>query len=371
MGLYSTNKVNAVAESTVEPVNEADQIIKEIEECAFDSNFGDIMEAAIQLHENDKRMFDALIECDFISATNEAVMLEEEAAEANEAGNEKKKVKIAEAIQKIFIAIEEAIKKAAANIIYKITDLVKGDKKLYDLYKPVLTLKNLEGFGGIADFAFPKKEANVKKLDYNLKSVDNVKRYTVEVNNKIKSADSKESIDSAYSEFEAMIAKDKEEFDKRMGEKYFNNKEEKWTPTEDWQIQNMLNGINNANETINGIKNQAATIIGALKALRSEAKSAASNSKGKDEIEVYALNKLYSVSSETCNLFSKEFKAYISIAMKQIAAYRKAAILCGRYALKKSKGEAPATEVEANTEAMLSWAIGESSDVYVAECLGY
>ena len=156
-----------------------------------------------------------------------------------------------------------------------------------------------------------------------------------------------------------------------MGEKFFNNKEEKWTPTEEWQIESMLNGINNANKTINGIKNHAATIIGALKALRSEAKSAASNSKGKGEIEVYALNKLYSVSSETCNLFSKEFKVYISIAMKQIAAYRKAAILCGRYALKKSKGEAPATEVEVEQEAMLAWAIGESSDVYVAECLGY
>ena len=86
MGLYSNNKVAAVAANESASVNEEmSNIIKEIEECAYDPEFGDIMEAAIQIHENDQRMFDTLIGLDFASAVNESVMLEGDAEEANNA----------------------------------------------------------------------------------------------------------------------------------------------------------------------------------------------------------------------------------------------------------------------------------------------
>lgn len=368
MGLYSTNKVASVAmqESSVdEMLNES---IREIEECTFDPEFGDVLEAAIQLHENDKRMFDALIECDFISAVNESVMLEAEAEEANAAADEKKKGKIGETIEKIYTAVIEFIKKAAANVIYKITDLVKADKKLYELYKPVLTMDNLKDFTGIADFAFPKAMINKESL----KDVDAAKQFSVEFNNQAMKAETKEDIDSFFEEFAKKLSETEEKFKSMSGDgTYFEERQEKWVPSEDWQLKKMLNVLSSASDTIGEIKNHAAQVMGVLKGLKAQAKSATKvNKKEAGEVEVYKLNKIYKASSATCSLFSKEFKVYTSLAMRQIAACRKAAILCGRYALKKSKGEA-ATEEKAAQESMVMWAIGESSDMYVAECLGY
>lgn len=373
MGLYSINKVASVAESVEDAVlNEAEEFMRQIDECSYDPEFGHIMEAAIQLHENDKRMFDALIECDFISAVNESVMLEADAEEANAAGNEKKKIKISEMIEKIFTAVMDAIKKAAANIIYKITDLVKSDKKLYAAYKPVLTIDNLKDFPGIQDFAFPKAIINSESL----KSVENAKKFSEEFNNAVTRMESKEDIDSAYETFQNKVKEEKESF-ANMAQKdtYFGEKEKSWKPTESWQISKMLNTLDSASDTIKEIKNHAAQVLGALKTLKNEAKSATKgvSKKTAGEVEVYKLNKLYKVSSETCNLFKQEFSAYISLASRQIAACRKAAILCGRYAAKKAKGAEtkPETEEKAANESMIMWALGESSDVYVSECLGY
>ena len=84
MGLYSTNRVASVyTEST-------DAIIRNTD-WTPDFRVGSMMEACIEIHENDAKMFDSLIECDFLSSQNYNVMTEADAEEANKTGNEVKK----------------------------------------------------------------------------------------------------------------------------------------------------------------------------------------------------------------------------------------------------------------------------------------
>ena len=106
MGLYSTNRVSGLTEAT------------DIE-LVPDSSFGDIMECNIQLCEHERMMFESLIELDFVSATNEAVLTEAEAEEKNKAADGEKKVKIGEKVAQVIDNAIAAIKKAFANFIAK------------------------------------------------------------------------------------------------------------------------------------------------------------------------------------------------------------------------------------------------------------
>lgn len=364
MGLYSTNKVATVGAV----VNEHNEIVREIEECVVNKSFGDIMEAVIQLHENDQKMFDALIECDFMSAVNESVMLEADAEEANAAADEKKKSKIMEMIHKVIDSVVEWIKKAAANIIYKITDICKTDEKLYNAYKPVLNMKNIEGFKGIADFAYPKNA--VKAND--LQSVDSAKAAANIFNNEVANVENKEEMDAKFNQFKEKMEAVKQNCENlTTSGNYFEEPVEMWIPANDGVLSSMLDNMKSGKDTIDAIKNRSAEVIGALKELKATAKSD-KKAAGKEasEMEVYRLNLKYKVASETCSTMSKYFKAYTAVAMKQVAAYRKASILCGRYALKAVKGAEPAKE-EGVGESLIMWAIGESSDLYVEERFGY
>jgi hypothetical protein len=352
-----------------------------------DFTVGHLMEAVIQLHENDKKMFDSLIECDFISATNDLVMEAEEAEKENKAGNDTKIKTIGQKISDVLSAISKAIQKAAANFIAKITDLVKADKKIYETYKDVITIDALKDFKGIADFSFPKEMITSESI----KSAENSSKFTAEFNSKVAKAEDREVIDSAYKEFEEKVKKEEESYNK-LKEESFQDKVDFWKPTEQWQIKKMLESVSSASKTIKDIKTVATASIKALKLIQSDAKKAQfsfASKKGAEEIEVYKMKKLYDVASQNAKLHSKEFNTYTNVAAKQIAACRKAVILCGRYAKKGSKAEETATDTKGKSakdddvevlhgevvddfkESMIMYALGESSDEYVFECLGY
>lgn len=351
MGVYSTNRIGAIAESA----------IAENLELVPDPSLGHIMEACISIHENDAKMFDSLIELDFVSATNEGALLEAEGLAA-------KGEKILDKIKHLFEMVINFIKKAVANFIAKIIDLVKSDKKLYETYKDTLKLENLKGFPGIIDFAFPNAAFSKDSLD----STEKAKSFTKEFNTKVQREDTREAIDNAWEEFKKKFDTEKEAYNKKIEEVAFRKKEEKWRPTESWQLTAMANSVNNASQTIKDMKADAAKTIAALKELQADAKKNKSNVNKADngEVEVYKMKVLYDAASKTTKFYSKKFSTYTNIASKQIAAYRKAFILCGRYALKISKGEGAKAE-EAKNEAAITYALGESSNEYVYECLGY
>lgn len=368
MGIYSTNRVAGVVaqEAAVKPevVSEAEmmnQIIKEIEETAVDPNFAHMMEAAIQIHENDHKMFNALIECDFISAANEHVMLETEAIEANGAANESKFAAIKQKIHELIEKFIELIKKAAQNVTTKIIELTNSDKKLHEKYAKTLTAKNLEGFAGIPNFAYPKGNVLAGIIDKS-KSTATFSAFTVKVAN----AATREEIDGALAEFKTAIENEKSSFEK-LSEEFFEAKVDKWIP-DGAQISKISNAVQFSNDTIKAVKTLAAKEISKLKEIQKEAKSGKVSFKDRKEageLQVYKMNKLYEVASKICNTFSKEFSAYTNMAIKQVAAYRKAFIICGRYALAKANGK------EVQQEAMTIHMIGESSDLYVFESLCY
>lgn len=364
MGIYSTNRVSFANESL-------DTLIEEMD-WTPDYSIGSMMEAVIQIHENDAKMFDSLIECDFVSANNQFIMNEAEAEASNSSNDEKKKMKIGEKIHAIFEAVKSFIQKMAANFIAKVMDIVKSDKKICEQYEKVLTLDNLKNFEGIAGFNWVKAPITVDSL----KNTENTKKFTSDFINKATNASDKETIDTAFEEFKNKVEKEEKEFSKLEEELFVKTPDgAKWKPTEKWQLSMMLYRVGNASDTIKEIKQAAAKTISELKLIQNNAKKASSSTSKKkeaSEVEVYKMKKLYDVASQTTKLFSKEFAAYTRVASKQIAAYRKALILCGRAAAKAAKGESTSKNTEeVNNESAIMYVLGESSDAYVYECLGY
>ena len=364
MGLYSTNRVSSVTESS-----ESSDALIESMDWTPDFSIGSVMEAVIQIHENDAKMFDSLIECDFISANNNSIMNEAEAEEANNSANETKANKIGDKIHAIIEAIKNFIQKAASNFIAKIVDLTKSDKKIYDTYKDVLKIENLKDFEGIKDFRFPKTMLNSD----NIKSIDNVKNFSKEFVDKITRSDDIESIKDTYGKFETKCNEEVESFEKLEEESF--EAATTWKPSETWQIKRMLESVSTASSTIKEIKQTAAKTIAALKEFQASCKKAKIGifaKKKAGDVEVYKMKTLYDIASKTTQLFSKEFGVYTRTATKQIAACRKATILCGRAAKKAVKGEdVNKTEENVNQESATMYVLGESSDAYVYECLAY
>lgn len=355
MGLYSTNRVASVAESS-------DALIESMD-WTPDFSIGSVMEAVIQIHENDAKMFDSLIECDFISANNISIMTEAEAEQANSANDEKKKSKIGEKIHAIIEAIKNFIQKAAANAIAKITDFVKSDQKIYNAYKDVLKVENLKDFEGIKDFAYPSNKLDSK----NIKELgDQVEKFV----SVAKNAKTRDAIDSAHETFQNESDKIINKINAEIAWG-FQEKQSAWKPNQE-QIGEMLGVVKNASAIIKGIKEHTAVIIGELKKLQNDAKAVLKSKAETSETEVYIANKMFQVASSSAKLFSKEFAAYNRTATKQIAAYRKAVILCGRAAAKSAKGtDESKSDKTVEQEAAAMYVLGESSDAYVYECLAY
>ena len=365
MGLYSTNRIGAFSESAQQIAD----IVKEIEETAYDPNFGSLLEIPIMLQENDQRMFESLIEADFISVTNEAVMLEAEAEKANGEANKTKVQAIKEKISQIIETVISAIKKAVANFIAKVMSVIKNDKKLIDSYASVLNEKNLEGFAGIKDFAFPKdfSDSSVKNLTVS---------YLNDLADATKFINSDPTLDEMESFYKDLVEKHKNEDKKDIDNMFFNEKTAAFVPNNS-QISLMKTKLTNANDTLKNVKDQASRIIAILKDTKTKTakiKTDAKKDKNVDEETVKFAKASYDIVSYICNSGSKYISKLVNGVSRQIGAYRKCWILCGRYAAKKAKGEESETKATAESVALeeaMQIALAESSDIYVFERLGY
>ena len=142
MGLYS--KMTSVNEST-------DAIIKEIEECTTFEPDAHVMEYVLDIHENDHKVFESLIECDFVSAVNESVMTEAELSAFNEEANESKVKMLKTKVHEVIEGIMRKIKELAQAFLAKVLKLFKTDEKIVEKYSKVLTMENLKGFKYIVE----------------------------------------------------------------------------------------------------------------------------------------------------------------------------------------------------------------------------
>lgn len=352
MGLYSTNRVCGLAPEV-------------FTEEAYDPSFGSIMETAIQICENDQKMFDTLIECDFLSAHTEATMLEEDATAALLEQDDAKKKGILQKIKDLINAVISAIKKAASNFIAKINNIISNDKKIYERYEKNLTVANLQGFKGIKKF-------KMIDLVINQNEPKNSKVFDVYKNsfiNKAYDAQSKDEIDNAYDEMKEALSSIK-----TVGEDiYFEDEVEDFVP-DDKDIQKIKSVVKASNTLVKGIKDNAAARIKELKAVESAAKDAiikGKNKKDAGEVAVYASKKVYDATSAVTKAYTHRFAQFTNIAARQLATARKAFLICGKYCNKKAKGENPnETEDQATAEAV-DYAVMESSDEYIFSELGY
>lgn len=365
MGLYSVKAT---------PVEESTSAVEE--SINFDPN-AHIMEYVLDIHENDHKIFESLIECDFVSAVNESVMTESDLSAFNEAANGSKIQMLKTKVHEVVEGIIRKIKELAQSFVSKLMGLFKTDAKIIEKYSEVLTMENLEGFKGITNFSFPKKKLDKNVIQEAISFVDDVATIT-----KINTVGTSDEISGIVEEFKNK-AKEAVNFSE-ISKKYFDDPVESWKPAF-IDLQQIVKTLKNSSDTIKDIKDASVVIVGSLKNTRDKAKANMKEVKSSDlqtDLEVKKALAIYNVASETVKVYSKSWSFFTALASKQIAACRKAMLICGNYAAKKA-GKAASAEGEKverlkdedvevlNNSAMLEWAIGESSDMYVAECLGY
>lgn len=352
MGVYSTNRLSSLTESAEQQVP-----VEEEFELTPNENLGSVMEAAIAIRENEQKMFNSLIELDFISATNEATMLEADAEAANDAQNKSKAKAIFDKIADLFDKAIQAIKTAASNLIGKIKELLDRDKKIVEAYGDI-KVEDLKGFKGLSNYAFPKGELPDLKM-INQADTDANKMLDV-----IRNAADRDTVDQ-YAEVADNAVKSLKEAIKR--DDFFEEKVEAFIPNQQ-QITRMVSEVKDAKATITALKKLTTTSMSKLKATKDKAKTAIGTAKG-DELEVYKAKTVYKAASAYVNGYMKMFNEYTHVTVAQIAAYRKALVACGHYAKKGSKAEDQTEEkVE---ESALMYALTESSDEYVYAHFAY
>lgn len=375
MGVYSTNRV---FDDTEYGFNESDF---ELTYC--DPDFGHLMESVIAIRENDQMMFESVIQCDFIAAMNEQCMSVNEAEEANSEANTVKKKKISEKISALFKYIGEQIRKAIANMMAKIQDLVRSDKKLYEKLAPTLTMDNLSKFIGIDNFALPK---NIDSSFYSLNKVQ--QEYDTQIK-KITDATTREDVDSAYAEYDQIVVELENKLDNISKDRnMFGTSSKTWKPSSS-DLEDLKSNMKDPKKAMKDLKDQAKNVSKKLNEMEKKAKENLKSAKkdGGDELEVYKLNKIYSITSRMARVVAKFNSAFINAKVKQQAAYRRAFIICGRAAYKASKkatkkdsGNAAISNNMENTgeeapeemeESVMMDILSESSDLYVYEMLGY
>lgn len=367
MGLYSTNRIGAFSESA----EDIQSIVQEIEQTSYDPDFGNLMEVSNMIAEVDQMMFESLLQADFISVTNESVMLEAEAEEANAQGNEVKKNKIIQKITQIIDTVIEAIKKAASNFIVKVTSIIKGDKKLVEKYKN-LTADKLNGWKGIPNFAFPKPvSAEFVMKDTGFQIMDIWTKFEKVYLDP--DTTTREQFDEAANKALEAVKMGKYEnksSDESYMARFFEEKKDAFVPDNN-QLAKAIKKIANADDVLKNVKNIAAKIIADLKTIKKNTqKSNRSLEKYRTELQVYAANKTYTVISSICKYANRTLSMITNLTARQFAAYRKVVILAGRYASKGDKKQETTNEAALLEEAFCD-AIAESSDTYVFEHLGY
>ena len=372
MGIYSHNRVAGVAANVNEATSEVEATMENFE-LTPDFSIGCTLEAVLQMYENDAKMFDTLIECDFMEAENGFIMNESEAQAVNEAADEKKSEGIVAKIKAAINKFIEFIKSAAGNLIRKFNDLVGSDKKIAEQYKNVLTVDNLEGFKGIPNFASPKyidgKIINAGFEQY-AKTVSN---YANDMGSSV--IGSREEAEKILGKFKQETEEFMKAVEDNLGFINSDSKVENWKFEDDAQIKFALELLSNSSKVTKDIKKNTQTIIGSLKGIEVASKVFSKKNYVTKKMELSSeesanAKAIYDFISGSIKGYSKLFNAYTKALIREYGQVRKAVIICGRAAVKGSKG-AVGEAVDMDIELAVENAIMESSDVFMMEHFEY
>ena len=343
MGVYAANRLASIAEDTEFSQEILEAFADESRETSHITSYGIVA----QLHENDSRMFDAIIGADFASLSTsrllEAADQEESQKKMNKATSDSIWKKIEHAIK----AIGEAILKVARAFRDKIYDLIKADKKIVDKYGAAIA--KADSIDVTVKFALPTK--SIAELAKKANSTyAELARDAGDINTILRGLDDNtEGSGDGANNVKAKMNKEVEDLIKSVSEYTNGQDNSKITKA---IAQEAVAELKTGKAVINAVKKNADAALKVVKAVERAAKSA----KSKHADSPAAGARVYAAVSGTGASVSKAMGTVNTALAKILGANRKIVLAAGRAAL----------GAKVQNEAVLG-ALFDSSDLYVAE----
>lgn len=301
----------------------------------------------------------------FISFINESENdIENNSEESKLSAIEEKKSSMVKSFRNHIQDNINTIKRVSARANDEAINMVVEDRKTFKGFVSALRVrKNLEGFIGIKDFVFPGDKFGAA-VDAVINSTDTVVNIHKKYMNFLIQAHSVESMKTYYKSYcnEIMVS-----VDDKNDTVLHNNlkvKTERWKPTVK-DTSDMLRFINNPSVITCSIADGCKHAIGNLNKIYSNSNSIFGRVNGESDLDMIRLNYLYRCTSLANRKIGSLFTQFKDLTIREIAGYRKAVMITGKYAHETQ---------EKRTRSVKEWAVLEnnmstSSDLYVYERL--
>ena len=357
---------------------------------AVSTNESSLLSSMLYITEAEGKMFDSLINIDFMDAITEAD--EEAAADGGNDAEEKKQnvfskigaviKQICQRIWSILQTVGKAIGDAFKALGAKIGVLVGTNNGIVTKYGDyVKNQSNLEGFGGLQDYPLNADklfQLSTNQIETNKKNIENIANYW---NGRVAGLQ-----DKSAEERKQVL----EELDNKINNKENNETAEAQTGTFQPTVQFMIqvgNFLRNSSKIFDGLKSAETNALKVIKDAKADAKKKESEIDSKVKSGAgndYAAGwkDYYLALSKCCKIVSRECSSIVSSTKSSVKYARRAMIEVGKYAYDKAKGKSPKKakgEGEANAaaapedtnattaEESMAFAriLGLASDVYV------
>lgn len=372
MAIYSSNRYSSISEDSID--------------WTPDFSAGHVLEAVIAVHEFDQKMFDSLLECDFVDtyAVHEADGDSDDKQYEYTVGGTSKISRIWEKIKSAISWVVDKIRKTAANLIYKIQQLTGKDKKLVQKYKKVIKAENMTGYEGLDGFSLP----NFKEVDAT-KGVINAYKSALTKDIVKDNTATREKCDAYFDQETNKYEKVKVDWNRDNAKKRFFEEGKEGVKVGAGKPDIFIKAcdflsLSGSSNPITSLKKTSADVISYLKDLRKKINEFENDAKKKandlsDKSARREQRELIEYQhSIQARVFSMNIKAVSLIAStaqymitRQVAAARKMVISAGTYCLNKENERKGNKTPTATGESAIIYALGEASDEYVLSYLGY
>lgn len=344
MGVYAANRLASIAEEAEfsQEINEA--FADESRETSNITCYGIVA----QLHENDARMFDAIIGADFASVANSKLLEASEQAESEKKMSKVTSSAIWQKIEKAIIAIKEAILKVARKFREKVMDLLKVDKKIIDKYGNAIA--KADSIDVAVKFAVPTKSITELAKE-SIQAYNKLRTQAEKVKDILGSvtADADDSEGGRASGARAAIDAINNDLIKSVDAVTNKAEETKITKA---MAEEAVKELRTGKAVINATKKNADNALAVIKSVEHAAKAAKSKKADNPAVGAQVYKAVSGIGAGT----SKAMNTVNNGLIKILGANRKIVLAAGRAAL----------GAKVQNEATLS-AIFDSSDLYVAE----
>lgn len=275
---------------------------------------------------------------------------------------EEKKSSMVKSFKKNIQENINSIKRTSARANDEAINMVVEDRVTFKDFIPALRDKNnLEGFVGIKDFVFPNEKFS-SCIDTVLNASDTVVNIHKKYMNYILQANSVDSLRKYYAEFSDALTS---QIDDVIDEKTHSNivPKDRWVPTLK-DISFMVRFINNPSTITCSIADGCRQTTSNLVKIANNANSIF-NRVAESELDVARLNYLYRCTSLSNRKIASIFIQFKDLTIREIAAYRKAVMIAGKYANDKMNNKK--RSVKEWTE-MIDY-MSESSDIFVQDSM--